>query len=178
MISLDLNVDEDCDDIISSGRLFHVCAAVMGNARLPMVWRHVDGTASVEVDDECKQCWSERSVTSCSKALAKSAGTSPWTHQYTSMASLYKIHSGTQSQGSNTLHRLVPINCVTALKSLYMNIISSCLNCIVNQLIIQRAADKEHNRACMDATFTLLAKSASDNSCLFLLPSTVEHWHH
>jgi len=40
------------NDVTSGGRLFHVLAAAVGNARSPMVRRRVRGTASAEVDDD------------------------------------------------------------------------------------------------------------------------------
>jgi len=42
--------------VTSDGRLFQVLVAATGNARSPIVESRVSGTASAEVDDECRHC--------------------------------------------------------------------------------------------------------------------------
>ena len=70
VLSLDLKVDNDDDDVdrdgvTSGGRLFHVFAAATGKARSPMVQSRVGGTTSADVDDERRRCRPGSSVTGC-----------------------------------------------------------------------------------------------------------------
>ena len=52
VFSLNLKDKSVRDDVTSGGRLFHVLASTMGNARSQMVRRRVHGTASAEVNDD------------------------------------------------------------------------------------------------------------------------------
>ena len=55
-LELDLNIRSILDEVTSDGRLFQVFATATGKARSPIVQSHVDGTASVEVEDERSHC--------------------------------------------------------------------------------------------------------------------------
>jgi len=44
------------DDVTSAGKLFHVGAAVTGNARSPTVDSRVGGTSNAEVEDDRRRC--------------------------------------------------------------------------------------------------------------------------
>jgi len=54
--SLVLKVCRKFDDVTSAGKLLHVRAAAMGNARSPTVDSRVDGTSNADVDDDRRRC--------------------------------------------------------------------------------------------------------------------------
>jgi len=62
---VDLSVNSVLDDVTSGGREFHVRDAAAGKARSPVVRRHVEGTTTVNVDDERRRRRPGRSVTGC-----------------------------------------------------------------------------------------------------------------
>jgi len=83
-LRFDLNTCKVSDDVTSNGRLFHVVAATATKARLPIIQSRVDGTASAEVENECRHCWPGIWATCC-RVSARKAGGNPWMHSHVTL---------------------------------------------------------------------------------------------